>query len=107
MDLVTLALTCGAVLRLTILITLDKITFSMRDWVTGKKDKRLFRFVDSLLACPWCLSVWVGAFVAPFAYFLGDSPWFVIPAALLTTSQVTGMLMPRDNDEDEEDEKEA
>lgn len=100
MDLVTLLLTCGAVLRLTILISLDKITFSLRDWVTGKKEKRFFRFVDSLLACPWCLSIWVSGFVAPAAYFLGDSAWFVIPAALLTASQVTGMLMP-DSDEEE------
>lgn len=100
MDLVTLVLTCGAVLRLTILISLDKITFSFRDWVAGKSSRRGFRLVDVLLGCPWCLSVWVAAFVAPVAYFLGDNPWFVIPAALLTASQVTGMLMPSDEEEE-------
>lgn len=94
MDLVTLILACGATLRLTILISLDKITFSFRDWVAGKQDHRPFRLIDALLGCPWCLSIWVAATVAPVAYLLGDTAWFLVPALILTASQVTGMMMP-------------
>lgn len=45
-----------------------------------------------LVTCPWCVSTYVGAAVAPLWYLLGTSPWLLIPAAALAFSHVTGFL---------------
>jgi hypothetical protein len=45
-----------------------------------------------LLTCPWCVSVYVAALVAPVVYWWGDKPWFLVPAMALAMSHVTGLL---------------
>lgn len=45
-----------------------------------------------LITCPWCASIYVGAVAAPLWYWLGSSPWLLVPAAALAFSYVTGFL---------------
>jgi len=101
----TLVLTVGATVRLTRLLALDTIAFPVRDWLaaqTGNEDddpsakNRFFGFVEDMVTCPWCLSVWIGAVAAPVAWFHGQTAWFMIPALLLTASQVAGMALTRE-----------
>jgi len=46
----------------------------------------------TLLTCPWCASIWIGAAAAPLAWFVGRSPWLLVPALALAFSYVTGWL---------------
>lgn len=45
-----------------------------------------------LIHCPWCVSIYVGAVAAPLVYFLGSSPWLLVPALALAFSYVTGFF---------------
>lgn len=43
------------------------------------------------VTCMWCGSIWIGALVAPIAYWYGTEPWALIPALALAMSALTGM----------------
>lgn len=45
-----------------------------------------------LVTCPWCVSIYVGAVAAPLIYWLGESPWLLVPALALALSYLTGFL---------------
>lgn len=49
-----------------------------------------------LLSCPWCASLWLAAAAAPLWYWLGSSPWLLVPAAALAFSYVTGFLASKE-----------
>lgn len=49
-----------------------------------------------LLSCPWCASIYVGALVAPLAYFWGSSPWLFVPALALAFSYFSGFAAGRE-----------
>jgi hypothetical protein len=49
-----------------------------------------------LLSCPWCASIWLGAAAAPLWYWLGSSPWLLVPAVALAFSYVTGFLASKE-----------
>lgn len=49
-----------------------------------------------LVVCPWCVSTWTGAVVAPLAWYWGDRPWLLLPALALAFSHVTGFLATRE-----------
>jgi hypothetical protein len=83
-----------AVARLTGLIVVDDITEPARTAVVrriGDATPRA-RFLRELLSCQWCVSIWIAAAVAPFAYWLAGTPGVLIPAAALAFSQITGMI---------------
>lgn len=70
--------------RLMRLIMLDDITVAIRGWVFDKVTPN--GFIDSLLACPYCLSVWVS-----FGVFglWAATPWanlVLIPLAIAGAS---------------------
>jgi Protein of unknown function (DUF1360) len=84
-----------AVARLTGLITADTITEPVRDALIGWLDDRpktAGEFIATLIQCPWCASVWIGAAVAPLVWAWGGSPVMLVPALILAFSQVTGMI---------------
>lgn len=81
------------VARLTGVVTTDEITRTPREWLLARlDDTRPARAVGYLITCQWCVSIWVGAAVAPLAWFWGYLPWLLLPALALAASQVTGML---------------
>lgn len=49
----------------------------------------------TLIVCPWCASIYVGAVAAPLWFWLGTSPWVLVPAAALAFSYLTGFLAQR------------
>lgn len=91
-----------AVMRLTGLAAFDEITRPARERLISSFNPRLGAHrklayalggaQDDGRGCPWCISVWVAAFVMPVAWWWGDHPAVAIPALALAASQVTGML---------------
>ena len=98
-----------AVARVTRLINADRVTQRPRDWLTLRLWKRYtgdwsaaaHALADPkaepplsvyLLTCPWCVSIYVAAVVAPAAYWWGDRPWLLVPALALAFSHITGLL---------------
>ena len=82
-----------AVARLTGLITQDEITRPLRDGFLRRLDEaRAFhRFLAYLAVCPWCASIYVGAFAAVMAWLAGVLSAAFVPVAALAFSQVAGM----------------
>ena len=118
----TFAVFALAVARVTRLVTADRITEAPRVWLVDRlwgrtlvglwptsppaharvygRREAVKRRLDGgdpplaayLVTCPWCVSTYVGAVAAPLWYYLGSSPWLLIPAAALAFSHVTGFL---------------
>lgn len=102
---ITLLVYVLAVARVTRLVNEDKVTERAREWLVDRAwriarpqvpgpsrpwaDEPLLAY---LITCPWCASIWVGAVAAPLVYFLGSSPWLLVPALALAFSYVTGYL---------------
>lgn len=84
-----LAVDGAATYRLTRLLTLDSVPPIKR-----VRDKVLHRWESSpwseLAVCPWCMSVWLAAFVV-VARLLVPSAWSPV-ALVLTYSAVTGWI---------------
>lgn len=90
-----------ATARVTGLLAYDEITRPLRENAVRRLNpaRRGHRAVAYLLGgadddadgCPWCLSVWVAAAVAPLVYFFGDHPGVLVPALALALSQISGM----------------
>lgn len=84
-----------AVARVTGLVVADSITEPARDALIGWLDDRpktLGAAIATLITCPWCAGMWVSLVAAPLVWFLGESPWLLVPALALAFSQVTGMV---------------
>lgn len=84
----------GATARITRFINADDLAAPIRSGVVrrfGPQSK-----AATLIECPWCASIWVGAAVVPAAYWFGDRAWFQVPALWLTISYWYGWLAQRE-----------
>lgn len=89
--LLPMLLALGAVARLSYLIRKDLITAPLRAAVIRKYGPDSMRAY--FITCAWCMSMWIALIlVAPAAYFLGESPFFIIPALGLSLSYVSALL---------------
>ncbi len=81
--------TALATARITRIITTDYLTAGPRRWAITRLgvDSKL----SYLITCQWCTSVWVGAAVAPLAYWSWPHWWVQVPLAALAVSQVAGL----------------
>ena len=86
MDWLTLVLVVLATYRLTRLITADRITEPLREWVNGRSE-----WAGYLVTCDWCLSIWIGPLVVIPAV-LWPSTMVTVVVAALSASAVTGLL---------------
>lgn len=86
MTLCVFLLILGAVARVTRFLNSDVLAEPIRDAVTTKfgEDSK----PATLIECPFCASIWIAAIITPLGYFLGHTPFFVIPAVLLTVSYI-------------------
>jgi hypothetical protein len=90
---VTLAvflLTLGAVARITRFANSDELFRGVRERLAYLRGPDAF--INQMLGCPWCLSIWVGAALAPAAWYLGDYAAYQIPAAALTMSYLYALV---------------
>lgn len=88
--LATFLLILGATARLTRLITTDVLLAGLRHRVE-------YRFGDSslpayLITCTWCMGLWIGTCVTAVAVLTHANGLFVLPAVVLTTSYLVGLL---------------
>lgn len=89
-SLLLFVLVWGATARLTRLITTDRLPFArlraaiIRRWGSESLPAEGIR-------CDWCIAIWVAAAIVPLAFVFGASPWFFLPAAILTSAQVAAM----------------
>ncbi len=82
-DFIIMAL---AIQRLTRLFVYDKILKFFRDWFDTKGWQGTIR---SLLACPWCVSMWFAPFII-FFYLLNSQ--FMFLYLILAIASVAAML---------------
>lgn len=61
-------------------------------WQAAKANGGVEPKLATLATCPWCASIYVAAVAAPLWFWLGSSPWVLVPAAALAFSYVTGLL---------------
>ena len=87
-------LVLGAVLRLTHLVTDDRITLPVRSWLF-RGGSFPVRFAGAVVSCTWCTSVWTAAAVVAWwqlAEHTGWTGWFIYPALGLTVSWLASVL---------------
>ncbi|MFC1410397.1 hypothetical protein ACEZCY_14140 [Streptacidiphilus sp. N1-12] len=89
MTIVQFLLALGATLRITRFINADFLAGGLRAWVIRRfgNDSK----VTYLSTCPWCLSIYTVVPVIAAAALLGNSLWFVLPAAALSISYLVGI----------------
>lgn len=97
-------LICGTVARLTRLVTKDAITAPARTWI-GRRASRgaVWRILDDLIGCPWCVSPYVAAAAAYVTIWYWDNRFILASLILCTASLVTGHLQSREPDDTAED----
>jgi hypothetical protein len=67
----------------TQLICKAEVFDNLRDWLSDKS-----KFLDSLLSCPYCVSVWVSLFGVIIFYFWECLNWFSYIMALHRVSNI-------------------
>lgn len=78
-----------AVARLTRLLVDDEITVDIRRWFVKRygEEAKITYFIH----CPWCTSIWIGAFVMPVAALVPSS-WTIAALSIPASSMVAGLL---------------
>ena len=92
-----LVLVAGATFRLSRLVVEDEWPFApLRHTIDAHVDGRitgaLAWWLAALVSCVWCVSMWIAAGVAAWAYYADGAAWFAWPAAALTASAAAGAL---------------
>lgn len=83
-------LALGLVLRVVRFLNSDVLAQPLRQWVDdrfGSASKPAY-----LIGCPWCASPYVALPVLAAAYYLGETPAFVILAGAATVSYLVGLI---------------
>ncbi len=89
-DWLLVLLTIGAVVRLSRLVTADKITESIRERLTDRWGEDSLRAY--FISCDYCVSMYVAPIVATVAILWGDNRVIIIGLLALTASYVAGII---------------
>lgn len=89
-DWLLMLLAIGAVVRLSRLVTADKITESIREWVGNRWGDESMRAY--FVSCDYCVSIYVAPIVATVAILWGDNRVVIIALLALTASLVAGII---------------
>lgn len=84
MTLCVFLLTLGSIARITRFLNHDTLAAPIRAKIIARFGAQ--SWPAELIECPYCISIWAGALVTPFAFFFPNSPLFIIPAVALTCS---------------------
>lgn len=76
-----------ATYRLTRLITQDRITLRIREFIEARSD-----FFGYLVSCDWCASIWVMPITATLTHYAHSSSLAVWILMGLSFSALTGLL---------------
>lgn len=97
-----IALYILAVVRVTRLINFDTIMYWLHNLVGNRFGPGSWQ--AEFIACPWCVSMWVGLFTAwaPLLFF-GFASWYLYAISyvlfVLAASLVAGLLEPLTSDD--------
>jgi hypothetical protein len=80
----------GAVVRLSRLVTADKITESIRERLTQRWGEDSLKAY--LISCDYCVSIYVAPVVATVAVYWGDNRVVIIGLLALTASFIAGII---------------
>lgn len=89
MTIAAFLLALGLTARIVRFLNSDVLAQALRDAITrryGEASKATY-----LVGCPWCTSPYVAVPIVATAYYAGDHPAFVIPAAAATISYLVGL----------------
>lgn len=89
-DWLLVVLIIGAVARLARLLTGDKISEPLREWVAERYGEDSMRAY--FVSCDFCVSIYVAPIVATVAVLWGDNRVVIIALAALTASFVAGTI---------------
>jgi hypothetical protein len=84
------AITLGAVVRLSRLVTADKISENMRDRLIARWGEDSLKAY--LIQCDYCASIYIAPIVATVAVLWGDNRVVIIGLLALTASFVAGII---------------
>ena len=113
-DWVLCLLAIGATGRFTRLFNGDSITQPLRDWVHVRAVKRILTghkvngwlWLNNLLACPWCVSVWVSVPIAFVAIYFPTNRFVLAGLLACTASFVVGNIQIREPEPENDEEPE-
>lgn len=84
-------LTLGAVARVTRFVVDDTLFQPVRSAVEKRADRPVFAWLDTLMSCSWCTSIWAAAAAAAAHWAWHDTTLFVYVVAALTASHVVAL----------------
>ena len=67
-----------AVFRFIRLITYDTITKPAREWISAKKENPFWASVDTMVQCPWCISIWISILLILIPLSFGFVGFFIL-----------------------------
>jgi len=73
----------------TNIITKSTFFEPLREWIFKRRKKKVFGFVNNLIDCPYCTSVWVAMLL--FCLY-GLIPYFVIILSILSIHRLSNIL---------------
>ncbi|ADD81114.1 gp09 [Rhodococcus phage ReqiPine5] len=89
-----------ATYRITRVLTYDDISVPLRLAILRRVKPS--NPIATFIQCPWCVSIWIGAFVALYLTLAFDLSWWLFLPMLLVFSAVTGFIAAK-YDTDTED----
>ena len=84
---------------ITEIVSKSKLFEPLREWFFNRRNNKFFKFVHSLLDCPYCLSVWVGTLVGTIIVNINIISvyidWFIVGLLLHRLSNILHNMIDR------------
>lgn len=100
--ILVVVLVIGTVARITRFITADSLTDPPRAWINArakaKLGRRVWRYLDDLVNCPWCVSIWVGLATSYIVLWNWSNRFILASMIALTASWIASNVQIREPD---------
>ena len=84
---------------ITEIVSKSKLFEPLHGWFFNRRSNKVFKFIHSLIECPYCLSVWVGTFVGILIVNINIISvyidWFIIGLLLHRLSNILHNFIDR------------